>query len=227
MCPGHGACKIRLIKCDQINRLNELPDSETGNNRKYTINEGVIIMKDKHSRLHKVLLPVLAAACLVSLLPGTVSAALNDVDVTVLHYYEGIASAVQENKQLEAGEYALSALFVLTGDAAEYKVYEVTGAAGSGESVKFEEGYEYTISIYYAKTDKTDEKDAGPDPAEETDPDPDSDGDPDPGSIPDPNDSSNPTTGDDSSFSFMMILALISLSSSIIIASAGKYKNQI
>ena len=167
-------------------------------------------MKNKRSHLHKVLLSVLAIACLVSLLPDTVSAAPGYADVIVLHHYEGIAAAVQENKQLEAGEYALSSLFVLTSDTAAYKVYEVTGTAGSEESVTFEEGYEYTINIYYTRVSKPDGKDAEP----ET------------GNVSSPTGSSNPTTGDDSNFSLMMIPAFISLCCIIITAAAGKYKKQ-
>ena len=100
------------------------------------------------------MLPVFVIIFLIfALTPNTGVSALNpgDVDVILYHHYDGIATPVQETKQLEAGDYALSALFTLTTNSANYKAYEITGASGGGELVTFEEGYIYTVHIYYAR----------------------------------------------------------------------------
>lgn len=108
-------------------------------------------MKNKHNYLFNALLSVLAIVCLMSFLPNNAFADPGDVDVTVYHHYDGVATAVREDIQLQAGDYALSAFFALTADTATYKVYEVTGAGSGSELVTFEAGYLYTVNIYYAR----------------------------------------------------------------------------
>jgi len=113
-------------------------------------------MKNKYNRLFGALLPSLIIVCmiLISMSGNVLAADPGYVDVTVYHHYDGIAAPVREDKQIEAGDYALSSLFVLTTDTTtgttNYKVYEMTGGIGS-ELVKFEEGYIYTINIYYTR----------------------------------------------------------------------------
>jgi len=70
-------------------------------------------------------------------------------DVTVYHHYEDIALPVQENVQLGFGDYALDELFMQGPNNGSFKVYEITDEGGNSEILAFEEGYEYTVHIYY------------------------------------------------------------------------------
>jgi len=80
------------------------------------------------------------------LIPSIAFADDGTVHVTIYHHYEDVATPVQENKQLEAGDYALDELIALTTDDASY-VHITDGT----RYVTLEEGYSYTINIYYAR----------------------------------------------------------------------------
>jgi len=77
-----------------------------------------------------------------------ISAGAADVNVTVYHHYDDIATPVQENIQLATGDYPLGG-FALTQDTAAQKRYELVDSGGA--VVSFEPGNSYVVRIYYER----------------------------------------------------------------------------